>query len=141
MASNVDVLLLDTSAAIALVDESNGFHEAVNAATRGKALGLSGHACFETYSVLTRLPYPARLSGMDAARLIAAEFPETVYLDGSAADQLVSHFASGGIIGGAVFDGLVGACAKTHGLTLLSCDSRAKSTYEVLGVAYRLVAA
>ncbi len=50
------VALLDTSTAIALVVEDHEAHWATLDAVRGRQLGLAGHAWFETYSVLTRLP-------------------------------------------------------------------------------------
>jgi predicted nucleic acid-binding protein len=134
LASNGSPLLLDTSAAIALVDESNRLHVQVDHACKGRVLGLSGHAAFETYSVLTRLPFPARISGQDAARLIAGEFPATVYLSQEGSARLVGQLGVGVISGGATFDALVGACAVEHGLTLLSCDLRAEPTYRALGV-------
>ena len=141
MASNDDVLLLDTSAALALIDPTNPRHAAVRGATRGRALGLSGHAAFEFYSVTTRLPFPARLSSADAERLIAVNFPNTRQLDARTSGGLVTEFADLGILGGAVFDGLVAACARAHRSTLITCDTRAQRTYDLLGVPYRLIAA
>jgi hypothetical protein len=46
-----EVLLLDTSAAVALVVEDHEAHAATSrpsAAVRGRRLGLAGHAWFET---------------------------------------------------------------------------------------------
>nr|WP_248838596.1 hypothetical protein [Frankia sp. AgKG'84/4] len=40
----------------------------------GNEPALSGHALAETYSVLTRMPGDARLSGPDAARLLDVRF-------------------------------------------------------------------
>ena len=141
MASNDDVLLLDTSAALALIDPSNLCHLAVRDAVRGRTLGLSGHAAFEFFSVTTRLPFPARLSGADAKRLSAVNFPETRHLDAQASGALVAEFADLGILGGAVFDGLVAACARAHALTLVTCDTRAQQTYDLLGTSYKLLTA
>jgi len=62
--------LLDTSTAIALLIADHDGHAATVEATRGMRLGLAGHAWFETYSVLTRLPGDLRLTPTDAARLI-----------------------------------------------------------------------
>jgi hypothetical protein len=56
------VALLDTSAAIALMVEDHDAHIATLDAVRGRRLGLAGHAWFETYSVLTRLPAGLRRS-------------------------------------------------------------------------------
>ena len=44
-----------------------------------------------------------------------------------------------GLAGGAVYDGLVGAAAREHGLLLVSCDRRAEPTYRALGVSYELL--
>ena len=99
MASNAEILLLDTSAALALVDPANECHDAVLNMTHGRLIGLSGHAAFELFSVLTRLPFPARLSGVDASRLIAINFPETRYLDARHSALLPAEFADLGIVG------------------------------------------
>ena len=53
-------LLLDTSAAVALVLADHEHHGAVMADVGDVELGLSGHAAFEAFSVLTRLPGPNR---------------------------------------------------------------------------------
>jgi len=44
-----------------------------------------------------------------------------------------------GIAGGSVYDALVGATARAHGLTLISRDRRARLTYEALGVDVRFI--
>ena len=75
-----EILLLDTSAAIALVVEDHEAHAVTLAAVRGRRLGLAGHAWFETYSVLTRLPGGLRRSPADVAALLAHNFPATVFL-------------------------------------------------------------
>lgn len=139
MTSNADLLLLDTSAAIARVDPDHVAHAAVRAATAGRTLGLAGHAVFETLSVLTRLPGPKRVSGADAGRLIERSFPESRFLDPGTAAGLLKEFAERGVVGGAVYDGLVGAAARASGCTLLSCDQRARETYDTLGVSHSLV--
>jgi len=38
-----------------------------------------------------------------------------------------------------VYDGLIGACARHHGLTLVTDDRRAEETYRALAVQYCLV--
>jgi predicted nucleic acid-binding protein len=135
-----DCLLFDTSAALAAADPANPHHAMVLAAARGHRLGLAGHAVFEMLSVLTRLPPSSRLSGADALHLIEANFPESRYLEPADAAGLAAEFVAKDIVGGSVWDGLVGAAARAHGLTLLTCDRRAQPTYDALGVAYRLIA-
>jgi predicted nucleic acid-binding protein len=134
-----EVLLLDTSAAIALVVEDHEAHPATRDAVRGRRLGLAGHAWFETYSVLTRLPGGLRRSPAEVATLLAHDFPATEFLAGDAAAALGPELARLGISGGAVYDALVGAAAREHGRSLVSGDARARSVYEALGVRVRLV--
>ena len=122
-----------------MIDSDNPHHDAVWLAVREHRLGLSGHAVFELLSVLTRLPHPHRLSGTDAACLIATNYPETRYLDSETSLGLPQEFAEQAILGGAVYDGLVAACARAHHLTLVTCDKRAQPTYDALGVSYRLI--
>lgn len=132
-------LLLDTSAAVALVVADHAAHESTAAAVRGRRLGLSGHACFETFSVLTRLPPPARLTAAAATRLLQTNFPHTRHLGPARATALLAELAALGVAGGSVYDALVGACAAEHGLELVSRDARAVGTYGRLGVAVRLL--
>jgi predicted nucleic acid-binding protein len=134
-----EVLLLDTSAAVALVVEDHEAHVATIAAVRGHRLGLAGHAWFESYSVLTRLPGGRRRSPTDAARLLAHDFPASAFLSEEAAAALGPELARLGISGGAAYDALVGAAARHHDRTLVSGDARARTVYEALGARVRLV--
>lgn len=128
------VALLDTSAAIALIVEDHEGHVATLDAVRGRRLGLAGHAWFETYSVLTRLPAGLRRSPADALRLLARNFPASGFLGEAEAADLGVELARLGISGGAVYDALVGAAARQHRLSLVSADARARPVYEALGV-------
>jgi len=105
-------LLLDTSTAIALVVEDHDAHGTTLAATRGRRLGLAGHAWFETYSVLTRLPSGLRRSPADVLRLLEKDFPFSVFLLEAEVADLGRELARLGIAGGSVYDGLVGAGAR-----------------------------
>lgn len=127
-------VLVDTSVAVPLSLESHDQHEAAMAALDGRRLGLSGHAAFETFAVLTRLPPPARRSPRVVSDVIAANFPSTRHLSPGGATALIDLFARGEIAGGAVYDALVGAAAREHGHTLVTLDERALTTYRVLGV-------
>jgi predicted nucleic acid-binding protein len=128
------VILLDTSAAIALIVEDHAAHAAVLDAIGGRRLGLAGHSWFETYSVLTRLPAPLRRSPADAGRLLAHNFPATAFLGVSEAAALGAELARLAISGGAVYDALVGAAARQHRRPLVTGDARARPVYEALGV-------
>lgn len=129
-----EVVLLDTSAAVALVVEDHEAHGSTLDAVRGRRLGLAGHAWFETYSVLTRLPAGLRRSPADALRLLAHDFPASAFLGETEAADLRAELARVGISGGAVYDALVGAAARQHRHPFVSGDARARPVYEALGV-------
>lgn len=127
-------VLVDTSVAVALVVSDHAAHAATLRAVQGLRLGLSGHAWFETYSVLTRLPAPARRSPSEVQRLLTHDFPASRFIDEPSARALAGELARLGIAGGAVYDALVGAAARNHGLRLLTRDGRALVVYESLHV-------
>lgn len=132
-------VLDDTSVAVALPVADHGYHSTVVDALDGQRLGLSGHAAFETFSVLTRLPPPARRPPAIVARLVRENFPATRFLSVDATSALLERFADGEIAGGSVYDALVGAAAVEHGMTLVTLDRRALETYRVLGVVVDLL--
>ncbi|MEA2973791.1 MAG: hypothetical protein QOG82_2249 [Actinomycetota bacterium] len=132
-------LLVDTSAAVALVVGDHEFHEATLDALDGRILGLSGHAAFETFSVLTRLPPPARRSPPVIAQVLATNFPESRFLSAAGTAGLFSRLASGDFAGGSVYDALVGAAAAEHDVALATWDRRALDTYRALGVNVHLL--
>ncbi|MCC5954346.1 MAG: type II toxin-antitoxin system VapC family toxin [Acidimicrobiia bacterium] len=132
-------LLVDTSVAVPLTVADHEFHQPVLHALDGMVLGLAGHAVFETFSVLTRLPPPARRAPALVARLIAENFPESRYLSDRGSAWLATQLAGGEISGGAVYDALVGATACEHGLVLATNDRRAIDVYRHLGVTVQLV--
>jgi predicted nucleic acid-binding protein len=138
-AEGLEIALLDASAAVALMVEDHEAHAATVDAVRGFRLGLAGHAWFETYSVLTRLPPPLRRSPADAVRLLARNFPASRFLAETEAAALGAELARMGVSGGQVLDGLVGATARQHGRRLISADARAVPVYEALGVEVQLV--
>ncbi|MCA1670972.1 MAG: type II toxin-antitoxin system VapC family toxin [Actinobacteria bacterium] len=131
--------LVDTSAAVALVVGDHEHHESTFRVLGGRRLGLSGHAAFETFSVLTRLPVPARRSPEVVTRLLAANFPENRHLSTVGAAALLSGLAGENVAGGAVYDALVGAAAAEHGLVLVTRDRRAHDTYRAFGVEVELL--
>jgi predicted nucleic acid-binding protein len=138
-AAERDVVLLDTSAAIALIVEDHEAHSVTLNAVGGRRLGLSGHAWFETYSVLTRLPGGQRRSPTDALRLLEHNFPESAFLGESESVDLAPEVARLGVSGGAVYDALVGAAARQHQRRLVTGDRRAGPIYETLGVDIEIV--
>jgi len=100
---------------------------------------LAGHAAFETFSVLTRLPGVARVEAPMAAELIAQAFPEPCFLDARRQAALLRHLGDMDLAGGSVYDALVASAALAHGRRLLSRDERAQRTYRRIGVDYEWV--
>lgn len=94
---------------------------------------------FETYSVLTRLPLPLRLTASQAATVLDAAFPGDCWLDAAETRDLRARLADLDIIGGSVYDALIGRAAVTNQRRLLTRDRRAARTYRSLDVEYRFV--
>ena len=133
-------LLVDTSVAVALVVVDHEHHAATTSAVGRRRVGLAGHAAFETFSVLTRLPPPARRAPDVVAALIDASFPATRFLRARDAEALLGRLAGLGIAGGNVYDALVGAVAVAHELPLATRDRRALDVYRLLDVELELLA-
>lgn len=139
MTSSDDLWACDTSVAVAALDPTHEAHRTCRRAVIELRPALAGHAVFETYSVLTRLPLPLRLSAGQAASVLAAAFPQDCWLDVTATRELREQLASLDIVGGSVYDALVGQAAGTNRRTLLTRDRRAERIYRELDVRYRFV--
>lgn len=131
--------LLDTSAAVAFLVGDHDAHDVTFEALADRQLGLAGHAAFETFSVLTRLPPPSRLTPAVAGQLISTNFPHSRFLSVERAAALLAGLVGYGVAGGAVYDALVGATAHEHGLRLVSRDRRAADVYRELDVEVELL--
>jgi len=125
-------LLVDTSVAVPLVVTDHEHHDTTFEALADRRLALSGHAAFETFSVLTRLPSAARRTPAAITRLLRAGFGPARFLSSDGATALFAELASSGIAGGSVYDALVGAAAAEHRLTLVTRDRRAMETYRAV---------
>jgi predicted nucleic acid-binding protein len=124
----------DSSVVIAAFASWNVHHEAALEAL-GDVRDLIGHVELETYSVLTRLPEPLRAAPSFVARYLREDFcGERLLLSESEQRALVGRLADLSISGGAVYDALVAVTADRHGRRLVSCDRRATSTYDKLGI-------
>lgn len=132
-------LLVDTSVAVALSVADHEHHDEVAVALGGALLGLAGHAAFEAFSVLTRLPPPARRTAAAVTRLLATNFPHSRFLSATAAAELLTELHGAGVSGGAVYDALVAGAAREHELALATRDRRALDTYRALGVHVQLI--
>jgi predicted nucleic acid-binding protein len=131
--------LVDTSVAVPLVVADHEHHGATVRAVGSRRLGLAGHAAFETFSVLTRLPPPLRRTPRAVHELLRNNFPWPGFLSAEAGEELWSRLPGLLIAGGAVYDALVGAAAGERGVPLLTRDARALETYRVLGLEVELL--
>lgn len=127
-------LLVDTSVAVALIVSDHEHHRSTIDAVGERRLGLAGHAAFETFSVLTRLPPPVRRAPDVVVQLMAANFPETRFLSSAGARELLDGLIPAQVAGGSVYDALVAATAREHDVVLATRDRRALDTYRAFAV-------
>ncbi len=139
MTSNGDLWACDTSVAVAALDPTHEAHLPCRRVLVQRRPALAGHAMFETYSVLTRLPLPLRLNAAQAASVLVEAFPAECWLAASATGDLFERLADLGIVGGSVYDALVGHAASTNRRILLTRDHRAERTYRLIDVQYQFV--
>lgn len=129
----------DTSVAVAYLDGGHAAHQMSVEVVGARRPALAGHAAFETFSVLTRLPGSMQVAGSAAAEALASAFPEPCWLDPDEQRDLLVRLGPVGIRGGAVYDALVGEAARLRERILLTRDRRATRTYDLIGVSYEIV--
>jgi predicted nucleic acid-binding protein len=130
---------VDTSVAVAALDGAHAAHRECLAVVLKHRPALSGHAMFETYSVLTRLPGELRVEPAFALEIIQKAFPEPCLLTPRQQVALLSALAEHELAGGLVYDAMVGDAAKQNDRTLITRDVRAERVYQRLSVKYLLV--
>jgi toxin FitB len=110
------------------------------AAALADVRALPAHVLVEAYSVLTRLPSGLAVPASAAARVLVERFGEPALRLGARAQRsLLRTLAGAGVAGGSTYDALVALEAHAHDRALLTLDDRALSTYERLGVAFRMI--
>lgn len=132
-------VLVDTSAAVPLMVSGHDAHQSTLDGLDGRRLGLAGHAWFETFSVLTRLPPPVRRSPRDVTAALQHNFPESRFLREHDAADLAARLADIPVAGGAVYDALVGYAAAVHAVPLATRDRRALDVYRSVGATTELL--
>lgn len=101
---------------------------------------LLAHVFVESFSVLTRLPPPVRLSPRDAAAFLSEAFTEEALTPSPAVYRsVVEAFTTEPSAEGRVYDAHVAATAKEQGQVLLTRDRRAASTYLLLAADFAMV--
>ena len=137
--ASADGWAVDTSVALAALDAGHSAHGPCLEVVRRHRPALAGHAAFELFAVLTRMPGSLGVDPRDAAFLIDRVFPDVAWLSPADGRHLRDRLPVLGISGGAVYDALVAEAARTNGRGLLTRDQRARRTYDLLGVEYTLV--
>lgn len=135
------MIAVDTSVVVALFATWHEAHAEVAAALKGeREVRLPAHVALETYSVLTRLPPPHRVSPAPVAEFLDRRFDSRwLELDAGGHRRLLREASGLPLHGGAIYDALVGGTAREAGARLLSRDRRAAHVYRALGVEYRLL--
>jgi len=106
----------DTSVLVATSVEAHEHHErsfALFARADRKTAGCAAHSLAELYATLTRLPGKARLSADQALLFLDSveERLEIVSLDVREYRLAIQDAAAAGIVGGTIYDALIGWCA------------------------------
>ena len=128
------MIAVDTSVVVAAFASWHALHQAA-LAVLDRQPALPVQAALEAYSVLTRLPPPHRAPADIVRDFIEGNFGDAML--GLAPDQFagfLSQMANQGIVGGASYDALIAVTARDAGRELVTCDARARQTYERLGV-------
>ena len=135
------MIAADASVAIAAAQPWHESHRAARAALRREPVRLPAHAAVESYSVLTRLPHPDRVSAPEAHSYLVRTFERPfLALPADGYEELLDAAAAKNVTGGAVYDALVGATAARAGARLLTLDRRAIRAYEAVGADFELLA-
>ncbi|MGH8574388.1 MAG: PIN domain-containing protein [Gammaproteobacteria bacterium] len=130
----------DSSAIVAAFSPWHPLHEAARAALRGVS-DLVAHAEVEAYSVLTRLPAPFRAEPALVAEYLGRRYPGSrLVLPAPLRRSLVGRLAAADVAGGRTYDALIGLTAREADRDLVTCDKRAVSVYERMGVGLRFLA-
>ena len=131
----------DTSLVVAAFASWHESHEEARRAL-DSGLRLIEHCALETYSVLTRLPAPHRVSGDVVRDFLRARFSGPfLRLNASDYKDFILGLPEQGIAGGAAYDALVAATAAGFGAELFTCDRRALPIYERYGIRAHLLSA
>ena len=131
---------VDSSVLIPASQRSHVDHGHAMAVFRRGDLRVGGHVLLETYSTLTggRVKPRARPDLALEALLRLPGPPLTLSPEGYL--SALRRCAENGLVGGAIYDGLVAATAREAGARLLSRDRRAARAYEAMGADFELIA-
>lgn len=128
------LITADTSVVVAGLTGWHEAHESSLRALRG-ITALPGHVLVETTSVLTRLPGGRAIATSEVVNRLRSEFAgQPLCLSAAEHIEFLEAVARSRIVGGSLYDALVGFTAGLAGALLRTRDRRAMPTYEVLGI-------
>lgn len=132
--------VVDTSVVVAAITASDGDVLSRCRTALDASPSPVAHVLIESFSVLTRLPPPWRLSPAAAHEFLASAFPELPVPLSARGYRFVAK-AMGGeqSAGGKVYDAVVARTALEAGQVLLTRDSRAAQTYGLMEAEYVLL--
>ena len=106
--------------------------------SRRETMMVAAPTLVETYAVLTRLPFPHRLSSQDAKKLIEGNFLngyKCIALDEKDYRRLVLEAPGKDISGGRTYDWVIAYCAqKAKGSALLTLNIRDFTSFSLQDV-------
>ena len=133
------VIAVDTSLVVAGLSPWHERHEVCRSLLDDRP-AIVGHALVESFSVLTRLRVPYKVSTGLAAELLIANFAAPpLVLTSEQVLRFVESLRHWKVAGGAVYDALIATTARDHGATLFTLDTRASRTYLAVGADTRLI--
>lgn len=133
------MIAVDSSVVVTAAVGVRTRREAAKAALLGRPV-LPAHAALETYSVLSRLPAPFRMSAADALAFVRSWCArDPLHLPARGLNALLAELPALSVVGGSVYDALIGRTAAVAGARLLTLDRRALSTYQLVGADAELV--
>jgi predicted nucleic acid-binding protein len=133
------LIAADSSVLVPAILTDHEFHEACFESA-GLLDAAIGHSLVETYAVLTRLPQPYTVPGVQASEALRSYSAQVLMLPGDELADTIDRFAIARVSGGSSYDALIAATAAHHGAKLLTRDGRAAEVYGRLGAEVMWVA-
>jgi len=98
------------------------------------------HALSQSYSTLTRLPVPIRISPQVAWNYLESAFPSpAIVLEAKEHHETLKLLAHEGMTGVRTYDGIIGAAARSVGAKPITSDRQAVPVYLLVGVEFELL--
>ena len=132
--------VVDTSVVVAAITASDGDVLSRCRTALDASPSPVAHVFIESFSVLTRLPPPWRLSPAAAHAFLSSAFSDPpIALSSRGYSCVIRTMAGDGAAGGRVYDAVVARTACEAGQVLLTRDVRAAQTYGLMEAEFVLL--